>query len=117
VIFDPDSLKKGVDAWKAAGQAVNFDVESAALVGHEGTHLFDRKGGQSIVSWPERLEYERRGVATQSYVNELFNVQSVYLLWNPSWAAVDKRTAEQNRLNAVEKEAQRAARVGLGVRK
>jgi RHS repeat-associated protein len=114
VVLDPDGIKEGVKAWQSAGYKVDFDIESAALVGHEGTHLADRKGGQSLVSWPERLEYERKGVATQSFVNELFNVQSTYNLWNPSWAAIDK---EQNRLKAVEKEAERAARVGLTVKK
>jgi hypothetical protein len=88
-LFDIKSIINGADNWKNAGYPVDASVESAAAVAHEGSNAFDRFGRVGREDYPRIFRDEINAYRTQSDVNYLFNTQSPYGLWNPSWAKVD----------------------------
>jgi len=68
-------------------------VENAAMVAHEGEHVFiDQIYGPTMSSLGEvgLTFHEYESFDTQSLVNKALNKKSGWGLWNPSWANVDK---------------------------
>jgi hypothetical protein len=108
VTFEVDEIKRAVESRKKPGWDLDLGVEAAGLSVHEGIHLADMKySGLPGIGYAESLATERNAFGAQSYINEAFNRPSLYLLWNPSWAQVDR---ERLRQAAVEKAAERAVR-------
>ncbi len=65
-------------------------IEFAGLVAHEGAHMLDFFWRGDPTSYSGTLRTETNAFGAQSYVNKAFNSYSPHLLWNPSWAAVDR---------------------------
>jgi RHS repeat-associated protein len=108
--FDVRTLTDNANAWsKATNGAVDPSVEFAAEVAHEGSNVFDRIGRTGRPDYPRIFQDEINAYRTQSDVNYIFNTQSVYGLWNPSWAKVDKATAASQRNEAIRGWAQKSA--------
>jgi hypothetical protein len=107
VTFDVDSISRQVESRKMSGWDVDVGVESAGLSVHEGIHVADMPySGLPGIDYAQSLATERNAFGAQSYVNKAFKKPSIYLLWNPNWAAADR---EKLRQAAVEKAAQSTA--------
>jgi len=113
--FDVKALTDAANAWsKATAGAINPTVEFAAEVAHEGSNVFDRIGRTNREDYPRILRDEINAYRTQSDVNYLFNTRSIYGLWDPSWAAVDRVTL---RNKAIEDWAKRSTDATFGIKR
>ena len=59
-----------------------------------------------------REQSERNAYNAESLINRAFNKPSPSGLWNPSWAQIDQQTQDSRRLNAVDRNAKRATKIG-----
>lgn len=117
VTFDIKFITKTATDWKNAGYPVDVGVESAAVVAHEGSNAFDRIGRFSREDYPRIFRDEINAYRTQSDVNYLFNTQSPWGLWNPSWVKVDKVKAAERRNKAIEENARRSTDATFGIKR
>jgi len=117
VTFDIKKITTGANDWKNAGYPVDVNVESAAAVAHEGSNAFDRIGRVGREDYPQIFRDEINAYRTQSDVNYLFNTQSPYGLWNPSWAKIDAHKAQQYRETSIKENAQKSTDGAFGIKR
>jgi RHS repeat-associated protein len=117
VYFDAMSLINAVNEWKNAGHKVDMKAESAGTIAHEfHEKLF--KMGRDVSNYENVFRMEIGSYSLQSSVNYLFNTESMWGLWNPSWAQVDGHLgAMRKRSQAIKANAQKSTDEALGLKR
>ena len=96
ITVDWKALDAGVARYRQAGYKTDTEVEAAAEVSHEGSHVAQPAPPvQAMNRWDVKEWRERVAYRTQSYVREAGGSESI--VWNSSWASSgDKETLRQN---------------------
>lgn len=78
-----------------------MQVESLSAVLHESTHVaLGRPTSREGLFMDEKKAYR-----LQSYINSIFNTDSMWKVWNTSWGTIDKHLMEKYRNDAIERRA------------
>jgi len=89
VYLNPSMVANRINQWNERGKAFDFRVESAGATVHEFAHKLDLGTAKSVLDTTLLRLNETQAYRIQSHVNRIFNKESAWELWNPSWSKID----------------------------
>jgi RHS repeat-associated protein len=83
------------DRTMAMRNTVDFGIQYAATLGHEGTHVADYNAGfRPPQAYEGYFNLEFRAYGAESLVDRAFHADSILGIWNEAWTDIDKHRAE-----------------------